>query len=63
MARDLREIRERAGVSRAKAAAAADVTETTARVYELDPDAIRERAKRDALDRVYAGFERGEGAA
>lgn len=52
----LRELRERAKVSRARAAAAAHVTESTARVFELDPTAVKEADKRDRLQRVYASF-------
>lgn len=54
---DWRELRKRAGVSLDKAAAAADVTATTARVFELGgPDEIADAQKRDSLVRVYTSF-------
>lgn len=51
---DWRKIRREAGVSLDKAAAAADVTATTAKVFELGgPEAIADERKRAALVRVY----------
>jgi hypothetical protein len=51
-----RKVRQAAGVSLAKTAARADVSEPTARVYELDPNAVRDTRKRESLDRVYASL-------
>jgi hypothetical protein len=48
-----RELRKRAGVPLIKAAADANVSETTARVYEIDRDEVKDPIKRAALDRVY----------
>lgn len=53
---DPREVRQAVGVSLARAAVMADVSEPTARVYELSRDAIQSQQKREALDNVYAGF-------
>lgn len=53
----LRELRERAGLSRAKAAAAADVTETTAKIFEVaGPEGICNPGKRASLIAVYEDF-------
>lgn len=53
----LRERRERAGISLAKAAVLSDVSEPTARVFEIDPFAVKDERKRAALLRVYDSFE------
>ena len=49
-----KEIRKRAGLPLIATAAAAKTTETTARVYELDREAVKDERKRAALDGVYA---------
>lgn len=49
-----KEIRQRAGRSRAWVAAMAGVSEPTATIYELDPSAVKSDAKRAALASVYA---------
>ena len=51
-----REVRRAVGKSLAKAAALADVSEPTARVYEINPDEVKDGKKRESLDRVYASF-------
>jgi hypothetical protein len=48
-----RELRESRGVSRLQAAAAANTTESTIRIYELDPLEVKDPAKRAAIDEVY----------
>ncbi len=54
-----REVRKHAGVSLVKAAALADTTTTTARLFEeAGEEAIRDAKKRAALLRVYSGFSR-----
>lgn len=52
--RTAREIRQRAGKSRAWVAAMAGVSEPTATIFEIDPEQVKTPAKRDALARVYA---------
>ena len=53
MQRSPKEIRKAAHVSLARVAAAAGVSEPTAKIYELSPEAVADVAKRAALDRVY----------
>jgi transcriptional regulator with XRE-family HTH domain len=62
---DLKRIRERAGLSRAHAAARAGVTEHLAHLFELGgAEAVRNEDKRAALVRVYTQLAGdGEGAA
>jgi len=50
-------LRLRAGLSLDKAAARADVTATTARIFELDPLAVRDERKRSALEAVYRALD------
>lgn len=50
------QVRKRAGVSRDRAAVLAGVSYPTARLYEADPDEVKDLNKRTALDRVYDGF-------
>lgn len=51
------QLRRRAGVSRARAAVAAEVSEPTARLFEVGgEEAIRDPDMRERLIRVYAGF-------
>lgn len=52
-----KEIRQRAGRSRAWVAVQAGVSEPTARLYETDPSAVETEAKRNALAEVYARLE------
>lgn len=52
-----RQVRQRAGRSRAWVAAMAGVSEPLATIYELDPDAVKSDAKRAALAAVYAQLE------
>lgn len=51
-----RELRQAVGLSLAKTAALADVSEPTARIFEIDPEQVRDVRKREALQRVYDGF-------
>lgn len=51
-----KERRKRAGVPLIKAAAYANVSEHTARVYEIDPESVSP-AKRAALDSFYASLQ------
>jgi hypothetical protein len=52
-----KEIRLAAGLSLDKVAARADVSGPTARIYEIDPKAVKDARKRDALARTYAALE------
>jgi hypothetical protein len=52
-----KEIRVRAGRSRAWVAVQASVSEPTARLYEVDEGAVESDAKRHALAQVYASLE------
>jgi DNA-binding XRE family transcriptional regulator len=49
----LREIRERAGRSQWDVALRAGVSAPTLRLFEADPEAVRDVRKREALARVY----------
>ena len=49
-----RTIREAAGISQMVMAVRAGVSEPTLRLYEANPAAVKDRRKREALDRVYA---------
>lgn len=52
-----KQLRERAGVSRARAAVAADVCEPTARLFEVGgEEAIKDLDMRERLVRVYSAF-------
>ena len=51
-----KEIRRAVGLSLQKLAARADVSGPTARVYELDPQAVKDERKRAALAREYASI-------
>lgn len=54
---DWRQIRERAGVSRDRAAVMAGVSYPTARVFEAaGPAAVKDQHKRAALIRTYSEF-------
>lgn len=53
-----KEIRRAAGVSLDKIAARADVSGPTARIYEIDPGAVKDDRKRAALAREYAELAR-----
>lgn len=53
-----REIRQAAGLSLAKVAARADVSEPTARIFEIDPNAVKDVRKRESLGRVYGELSR-----
>lgn len=53
-----KEIRLAAGLSLDKLAARADVSGPTARIYELDPRAVKNERKRAALARTYAEIHR-----
>lgn len=48
-----KDARRAVGWSLAKAAVMADVSEPTARLYEVDPSAVATPEKRHSLDRVY----------
>lgn len=48
--------REAIGVSLDKAAVLAGVSAPTAKVFELDPDAVKDPRKRASLHRVYDSF-------
>lgn len=56
MAVQWKALRVRAGMSLEGAGARAGVTSATARIFELDPEAIRDPRKRAALIRVYEAF-------
>lgn len=60
--RRAKEIRQRAGRSRAWVAAMAGVSEPTATIFELDPDAVKSERKRKALERIYADLLDGDGS-
>jgi transcriptional regulator with XRE-family HTH domain len=49
----LRRIREKTGMSLARAASIAGVGSQLVRLYELDPAAVKHEAKRADLDRLY----------
>lgn len=52
-----RELREHAGATVVKAAAEADVTPTTVRMFEVGgPDAVRDATKRSSLVSLYVRF-------
>lgn len=51
-----KEIRLAAGLSLEKVAARANVSGPTARIYELDPQAIKDERKRASLAREYAAL-------
>lgn len=51
-----REARLTARMSQARTAVAAGVSEPLVRLYEANPDAVKDRHKRAALDAVYASF-------
>lgn len=51
-----KKIRRAAGLSLEKVAARANVSGPTARIYELDPQAIRDERKRASLAREYASL-------
>lgn len=48
-----RDIRKQAKVSLLVVAATCGVGETTVRIYEIDPDEIQDKSKRETLDRYY----------
>ena len=56
MAVEWKALRLRAGMSLERAGAQAGVTSATAKIFELDPEAIRNPAKRAALVRVYQTY-------
>jgi transcriptional regulator with XRE-family HTH domain len=49
----LREVRVRAGWSRRRLAMIAGVSETTARLFEIDPSAVAAAEKREKLASIY----------
>lgn len=51
---DTRAIRQAAGIPLIRAAVAAGVSEPTARIYEANPDAVKDPGRRARLDAVYA---------
>lgn len=53
-----KEIRRAAGLSLDKVAALADVSGPTARIYEIEPTAIKDDRKREQLARTYAELAR-----
>lgn len=53
-----KQIRQRAGLALIRVAAEAKVSETTARVFEIDPQAVRDERKRAALAAVYERLDR-----
>jgi hypothetical protein len=56
MAVQWKALRLRAGASLERAGVLAGVTSATARIFELNPDAIQSAQKRAALVKVYEGF-------
>lgn len=51
-----KEIRRAVGLSLEKLAARANVCGPTARIYEIDPQAVKDERKRAALAREYASL-------
>jgi transcriptional regulator with XRE-family HTH domain len=51
---ELQRIRRAAGWSQEKTAVECGVSSPTVRVYEANPDAIKDEAKKASLDRTYA---------
>jgi len=58
-----REVRQRARLPQIIVAVRAGVSEPTLRIYEANPDAVRDPVKRASLDEVYAHLHFGGGVA
>jgi predicted transcriptional regulator len=56
MASERRSMRRRIGISKARTARLAGVSVPLVRLYEIDPEEVKDSQKRAALDRTYDGF-------